>query len=281
MRSVLGLFLYTAVLTGSAHVHAQKADTVMPVRGLCAHRGGLDTHPENTLPAFRNALAAGVQMIEFDIQFSKDSVLVIMHDDTVDRTTNGSGPVAGLTLEQIRKLDAGIKKGDQFKGTRVPTLEETLDIMPRNIWLNCHLKGGTVLGRAVAAMVVRKGRLHQCLLACSEEAAAGAREAVPEVIICNADNKYRQDNRQYVDATIREKASFIQLLSAAGKPEERKPLIAQLRNNHVSINYYFAASAEEAASLWNSGIHFLLVNNLPLFLPEMKKYGVEPVKYIF
>lgn len=219
-------------------------------------------------------------MIEFDIQFSKDSVLVIMHDDTVDRTTGGSGRIADMTLAQIRQLDAGVKMGPVFTGTRVPTLQETLAMMPRNIWLNCHLKGGAALGKAVALLVERSGRAHQCLLACSEEAAAGAREAVAGIIICNADNKYRQDNRQYVLATIREKAPFIQLL-ALGTAEERKPFIEQLRRNRVSINYYYAARAEEAAELWNSGIDFILVNNLPLFLPVMKNYGIKEVKNEF
>ncbi|MBE7171518.1 MAG: glycerophosphodiester phosphodiesterase family protein [Williamsia sp.] len=280
MKLTASLFFSLAALMVCVGGYAQGTAYDMPRKGLCAHRGGMDTHPENTLPAFKNAIAHGVQMIEFDIQFSKDSMLVIMHDETLDRTTTGSGPVADLTGAQIRQLDAGIKKGAGFKGARVPLLEETLEIMPRNIWLNCHLKGGAALGKAVAAMVKRTGRLHQCLLACSEEAAAGAREVVPGIIICNADNKYRQDNQQYVRATIREGARFIQLL-AVGSSEERKPFIQQLRNNHVSINYYFASKAEEAPALWNSGIDFILVNNLPLFLPVMKNYGIKEVNNEF
>ena len=280
MKSTAYLFYFIAVMVVYVNGYTQNAAIEMPQKGLCAHRGGLDTHPENTFPAFKNAIAAGVQMIEFDIQFSKDSVLVIMHDETVDRTTNGSGSIAGLTLAQIRQLDAGVKKGPEFRDTRVPTLEETLNLMPRNIWLNCHLKGGGALGKAVALMVEKSGRMHQCLLACSEAAAAGAREVVPQIIICNADNTYRQDNSRYVSATIRQKASFIQLV-AVGSPEERKPFIQQLKESHVRISYYYASKAEEAAGLWNSGIDFILVNNLPLFLPEMKKYGIEKVKNRF
>ncbi len=277
MKLYLYFFLFIIGVSTGCNLHAQTQQYAMPQRGLCAHRGGLDTHPENTFPAFKNAIAAGVQMIEFDIHFSKDSVLVIMHDDTVDRTTDGTGKVDDLTLAELKQLDAGIRKGLEFKGARVPTLEETLAIMPRNIWLNCHLKGEERLGRAVAAMIARSGRLHQCVLACSEAAAAGARQVVPEILICNADNKYRQDNRAYSEATIREKAQFIQLL-AVGSAEERKPFIQQLRNNHVMINYYYASKAEDAAPLWHSGIDFILVNNLPLFLPEMKKAGIVPVQ---
>lgn len=177
MKSSMYLFFLIAGLVAHVHVHAQETRYRMPQKGLCAHRGGLDTHPENTLPAFKNAVGAGVQMMEFDIQFSKDSMLVIMHDETVDRTTNGSGRISDLTLAQIRQLDAGIKKGPAFTGTLVPTLQETLAMMP--------------------------------------------------------------------------------------------------------INSYYASRAEEAAGLWNSGIDFILVNNLPLFLPVMKNYGIKEVKNEF
>lgn len=255
---------------------AQSKTYTMPLRGICAHRGGLDTHPENTLPAFKNAIAMGVQMIEFDIHLSKDSVLVIMHDDAVDRTTNGTGKIADLTLAQIKELDAGIKKGEAFAGAKVLTLEETLAMMPRNIWLNCHLKGGAAVGKATALMVAKTGRLQQCLLASSEEASVAARQAVPSIIICNAENRYRQDNKQYVAATIQMKAPFIQLL-AIGTAEERQPFIRQLKDNQVLINYYYATKSEQAKELWDAGIDFILVNNLPLFVPELKKNGIEPV----
>src|SRR4051812_14686979 len=89
------LMLIIGGLAACINAAAQGANYTMPVKGLCAHRGGMDTHPENTIPAFKNAVAQGVQMIEFDIQFSRDSALVIMHDETVDRTTNGSGKVSG------------------------------------------------------------------------------------------------------------------------------------------------------------------------------------------
>lgn len=265
-----------AFFTGSAL--ARSGDTQLPAKGLCAHRGGMDTHPENTIPAFKNAIAAGVQMIEFDIQLSKDGQLVIMHDETVDRTTNGSGKISDLTLAEIKALDAGIKKGQQFAGTRVPTFEETLAVMPRNIWLNCHLKGGAEVGKASALLVQKLGRKDQCFLACVEDAAAGARAVVPDILICNTESRYRKDNAQYAAATIGMKAPFIQLVSAAGTAEERQPSIDKLKANRVHINYFYAAKAEEAQGLWKAGIDFILVNDLPSFLPEMKKAGIQPVK---
>jgi len=86
-----------------------------------AHRGGRRNEPENTIAAFQHAIDTGVDWIEMDVQQTKDGELIVIHDETVDRTTDGTGRVADLTLEQIRELDAG-------NGERVPTFEEVISL---------------------------------------------------------------------------------------------------------------------------------------------------------
>ncbi|MGX1934519.1 glycerophosphodiester phosphodiesterase family protein [Microbacterium resistens] len=93
---------------------------------VAAHRGNSSVAPENTMPAFVSASRAGADLFEIDIALTKDGVPVVIHDDTVDRTTDGSGAVRDLTLEQIRALDAGSWFSDAFAGTRIPTLDEVL-----------------------------------------------------------------------------------------------------------------------------------------------------------
>ncbi len=88
---------------------------------IIAHRGGPDRAPENTLAAFRGAIALGADGVELDCQRSRDGALVVIHDETVDRTTNGQGAVGNLTLAQLRALDAG-------QGERIPTFQEVLDL---------------------------------------------------------------------------------------------------------------------------------------------------------
>ena len=95
---------------------------------LIAHRGGSLEAPENTLAAFQHAIRVGAQYVELDVQMSSDGALVVIHDDTLDRTTSGSGPVGALTFEQLRRLDAGSHFGPQFKGEPIPTLREVLDL---------------------------------------------------------------------------------------------------------------------------------------------------------
>ena len=94
-----------------------------------AHRGFSSQYPENTLLAFQKALDLGVPHMEFDLQVTVDNHLIIMHDRTVDRTTNGSGNVCDLTLSQIKALDAGSHLSSEFVGEKVPTFEETLNFL--------------------------------------------------------------------------------------------------------------------------------------------------------
>jgi glycerophosphoryl diester phosphodiesterase len=98
---------------------------VSPVE-IIAHRGYSARAPENTLPAIELALAHAADGLEFDIQVTADGVPVVIHDETVDRTTDGSGAVAGMELRPLQRLDAGGWFEAGFAGTRIPTLEEVL-----------------------------------------------------------------------------------------------------------------------------------------------------------
>jgi glycerophosphoryl diester phosphodiesterase len=94
-----------------------------------AHRGYSAVAPENTLPALAGALLAGATLVEFDVRTTMDGVPVVIHDRTVDRTTDGSGQVSELTLGEVRALDAGSWFSPAFAGLRVPLLSEVLDLL--------------------------------------------------------------------------------------------------------------------------------------------------------
>jgi glycerophosphoryl diester phosphodiesterase len=134
---------------------------------VCAHRGASGSHPENTVAALTAARELGVQRVEFDVRRTPDGGLVTMHDPTVDRTTNGSGPVWELTLAQIRSLDAGSNKGMQFAGEPVPTFAEALAACP--MLCNIHVYPGpddleaTVDG--VVEELTQQGRLDSAFIA--------------------------------------------------------------------------------------------------------------------
>jgi len=105
-----------------------------------AHRGASTAAPENTLSAFRLARDMGADGIELDVQLSRDGTAVVLHDATVDRTTNGSGAVADLTLVELKALDAGIGFSSDFAGERIPTLAEVFEAVGQDLLLNLELK---------------------------------------------------------------------------------------------------------------------------------------------
>ena len=121
-----------------------------------AHRGASGTFPENTLSAFRAAIDAGAGMCELDVQLSRDGAVVVIHDDTVDRTTDGKGEVAALTLEELKRLDAGAKfKGGMIKGERIPTLDEVFAVTSGKCALNIELKAGGLEAQVAQIMQAR------------------------------------------------------------------------------------------------------------------------------
>ncbi len=113
---------------------------------VIGHRGAAGLAPENTLASFARAVALGVHAVELDVHVCEGQLCVI-HDDTLDRTTNGRGKVADVTLEELRALDAG-------DGNHVPLLEEVLDALPAEVGVNVELKGagtGVVLAEMLDA----------------------------------------------------------------------------------------------------------------------------------
>ncbi len=249
----------------------------LPEKGLCAHRGAMETHPENTIPAFLAAVNAGAHMIEFDVFLTMDKALVVIHDETVDRTTNGTGKVSDLTLQQIKELDAGSWKSSEFAGEKIPTIDEVLAIMPVNIWLNIHLKGEGDLPFMVAKKIESEKRLHQAFMACSQAAARLARQAVPDIMICNMD---RQDeDAEYVSETIDSKSGFIQLRQPI--TPELPDHTRQLKDNGVRINFFGTDSPEEIETLFESGVDFPLVNDISKSIRVAVELGIKPVKPLY
>lgn len=163
---------------------------LMPERPLViAHRGHSIAVPENTLDAYRRAIELGTGMIECDVNRTRDDELVMIHDWTLDRTTNGSGPVRGLTLAEVRELDAGSWFGREFAGLRVPTTVEAIELgREAGITMCFEVKGGTpedYAGTAVrlAELLRDRDALEWAFMASYDHAAmALAKEQVPEVM---------------------------------------------------------------------------------------------------
>ncbi|MBQ6480134.1 MAG: glycerophosphodiester phosphodiesterase [Anaerolineaceae bacterium] len=125
------------------------------------HRGYSGNYPENTMLAFQKAMEAGADGIELDVQFSKDGRLVIIHDETLDRTTTGKGWVRDHTLEELKSLDASFKFTGQYGVNQIPTLCEVLDYMKdKDAVTNIELKTGVFEYEGIEEAVLNCVRKH-------------------------------------------------------------------------------------------------------------------------
>jgi glycerophosphoryl diester phosphodiesterase len=118
-----------------------------------AHRGASGTCPENTLRAFAAALDLGVDAVELDCQLTADGALAVIHDETLDRTTDGLGPVGARTWAEIARLDAGLWKGERHRGARVPRLADVLDLVAGRALVNVEIKSRRDVGRIETPLV--------------------------------------------------------------------------------------------------------------------------------
>ncbi len=141
----------------------------MPHPLIYAHRGARCVAPENTLPAFAAALAMGVDGIELDAHLTSDGEIVVIHDFTVEKTTNGHGAVRAMTLHEVRQLDAGSHFDPRFSGTPVPTLDEVFDLVGDRCAVNVEIKSFDLYAAqdptdAVVALIHRRRLAGQVII---------------------------------------------------------------------------------------------------------------------
>ena len=167
---------------------------------VMAHQGGDGLRPSNTLRAFKNAVKLGVDVLEMDIHSTKDGEIVIMHDKTVDRTTNGTGPIQSFTLAELKQLDAGYHwtedDGQSFpyrgQGIVVPTLNEVFALFPE-MAMNIEIKQvEPSIAESLCQMIRAYGMEEKVLVASFKaEAIKEFRRACPEILTTTVENEVR------------------------------------------------------------------------------------------
>jgi len=134
--------------------------TEMPSPTVVAHRGDKVHAPENTLSAFKLAAEKGADAVEFDVKLTTDGQVIVLHDPTVDRTTDGTGNVAQLPLAALRDLDAGAWFSGQFRGEKIPTLDEVFETVGKRIHMNVELTNYSTPRDALVPKVVELVKKH-------------------------------------------------------------------------------------------------------------------------
>jgi len=143
---------------------------------IIGHRGYAAKYPENTLAAFEAAIGAGAVMIELDVTLSRDRKVVVIHDETLDRTTNAKGVVADFTLAELKQLDAGSWLDAQFAEQQIPELREVLDLVNGRAYVNIEIKSNAyepghptdAIEKQVLDLLRQKNLLDTCMISSFE-----------------------------------------------------------------------------------------------------------------
>lgn len=213
---------------------------------IIAHRGASARAPENTLAAFRLAAAERADAVELDVRLAADGSLVVIHDATLQRTTNGRGRVRSATLEEIRRLDAGGWFSAKYAGERVPTLEEVLAVVPSHMGINVELKadrgarGATELADRCCRLVAKSGRSDSVLITSfHHHLVAHAKRHFPHIPAGILLNPLRQSARSPVRIALAMRADYIVFGSRAlTKRLTRKAHEEGLRVAEYTVNTY-------------------------------------------
>lgn len=235
-----------------------EADGKMPYPRTCAHRGFNTVAPENSLAAFGAAVAMGAEEIEFDLWFTKDGEVVSMHDSTLDRVSNGTGKIYDYTLEELRRLDFGIKHGERFAGLKIPTFEDILKKLACHCIMNIHLKTGgdkpEYLDNVVKLIKKYRCEDYVYLMSGDDSLLERLQREYPDITrCCGAGN----GAWQMVERAIKYGCKKIQLF----KNRFDQDMIDRAHANGIICNVFFSDSPELTQKYLDMGIDVILTND--------------------
>jgi glycerophosphoryl diester phosphodiesterase len=250
---------------------------------VIAHQGGDGLRPSNTLPAFEHAIDLGADVLELDVHLTRDGAFVVMHDATVDRTTQGSGALAELTLAQIRELDAayhwpyeGAVRPYRGQGIRVPTLAEVVDLGPQ-LRFNVEIKPPlAAAGRALCGELERLDVTRRVLVASFHAAAMDAfREACPGVPTSAHGNEVRRLYAQYrlgLWRWARPSVAVLQLPQRAGNFDLSEPgFLAAVRDRGLHVDFWTVNDPDEMRTLIDRGAAGIITDRPDLLLEVLDR----------
>jgi len=228
-----------------------------------AHRGASAVAPENTMAAFRAAEAAGADGIELDVHLSRDGVPVVLHDETLERTTDGRGPVGAVSLAQLRQLDAGAWFDPAFAGERLPTLEEVFVWASDRLRLNVEIKAAEA-GLAVVELLRNNPRVRILVSSFDHGMLEQLRRHAPELPLAFLVDSpfWRRAVRRAVQCRAESLHPRYDLLS--------HPLLAACRRQGLAVHCWTVDRPEESASLRRRGVAGVFTNDPALIIHHLR-----------
>jgi glycerophosphoryl diester phosphodiesterase len=208
-----------------------------------SHRGEHLHHPENTVPAFEEAIRLGADFIEVDVRTTADGKLVLSHDGTVDRCTNGHGKISEMTFEQIEALDAGIKTSPEFAGTRIPTFDQVLDLARDRIGIYVDVKNASA--RDLVSHIDGRGMTLNVVIYCTLPLAKQIQELNPRLKVMPESSSVEQ-SKILIEQLHPKVVAF-------GAGDFKTEIIAVVKAGHAEV-YVDRMGITDAPEGWQSAI---------------------------
>lgn len=248
-------------------------DDLVPYPRICAHRGFNTVAPENTMPAFASAIALGTDEIELDIWPTRDGEFIVCHDSNVERVSDGRGFISEFSLEEISKLDVGIKYSEHFKGLRLATLENVLKQFARQTIFNIHIKTVNKLDgydEALLRKLVNLIDFYDCrehvYIAAPDNVLRGMINVDPDIQRCCLDG-FR--NYSIVDRAIELGCKKLQF----HKHYFSEEMVEKARAHNINCNVFWSDDPQEAKRFLNMGIETILTNDYLAILPIVRQFA--------
>ncbi len=249
-------------------------DDRMPYPRICAHRGFNTIAPENSMPAFGAAVAMGAQEIEFDLWYTKDKELVSIHDNDLERVSDGTGVVWDYTYEELLAFDFGSVYGEEFRGMKITKFEEILQKFAGHVIMNIHVKtwGNDVpydeeLLQKIVGLIDRYDcRRHVYFMTGNDILMRQLEEAAPDIRRCCGGGDPERSWR-IVERAIELGCQKVQLY----KPYFNQEMIDLAHANGIFCNVFWSDEEEEACKFLDMGIDTILTNDYQRIAEAVKK----------
>ncbi len=246
---------------------------------VVAHRGFSGKAPENTIAAFNLAIEAGVSMIELDVQLSKDDHVVVIHDFTIDRTTNGAGRVGDMTLRELKMLDAGSWFDEKYKGERIPTLQEAIELIIPEALINIELKSAHIIRKADTRIVDATVEIVRTM------------NLLDRVLFTSFNHKLikylkGREHRAHTGVIFHPIMHFGRMPSSLAAPSGSKVFvcskrevtrrrIADAEKNDIIIGVYGVDQPDDIKEMLSAGIHVLVSDNPDIILENLQQHNIQ------
>jgi len=233
---------------------------------VIAHRGASAAAPENTLAAFRLAADLGADGVELDVRRTVDGQLVVIHDASVDRTTNGTGRVAALTLDQVRRFDAGRKFGPPFRGERIPLLSQVFEVLGGRLLVDVEVKAAGV--EAALLDLIRKTQMVDSVLISSFDAqvVAHVRDLAPEMPA----GLLQSAADPYVAVSVRATAYLPEVTALTAD------VVASCRSHGLRVITWTVRTEEEARQALRVGVDGIIADDPTLIRKMLARLRTSP-----